>query len=159
MSAQPQADLRPSLRILPLHPDWLPQVLEIERRAYEFPWSENIFRDCIKAGYSAWVLSDARDAVNGYAFMSMAAGESHVLNLCVDDAYRQRGYGRLMLLHLMRIARAANMTIVLLEVRRSNKAALKLYESEGFQRLGLRKGYYPAKEGREDAFVLGYDIV
>ncbi|MDB5987289.1 MAG: rimI [Nevskia sp.] len=159
MSAQPETELRPSLRILPLHAELLPQVLEIERRAYEFPWSESIFRDCLKAGYSGWVLSDAQNAVNGYALMSMAVGEAHVLNLCVDSAHQQQGYGRLMLLHLLRIARAANMTIVLLEVRRSNKAALRLYESEGFSRLGLRKAYYPAAAGREDAFVLGYDIV
>ncbi len=160
MSAQPESAVAPGagLRILPMHAGLLPQVLEIELRAYAFPWTENIFRDCLKAGYSGWVLSDAQNHLRGYALMSMAVGEAHVLNLCVDPSYQQQGYGRLLLLHMMRIARAANLTIVLLEVRRSNKAALRLYESEGFKRIGLRKAYYPAADGREDAFVLGYDI-
>lgn len=136
----------------------LSQVLPIELRAYEFPWTEGIFRDCLKAGYSAWVLCDDFGAVCGYALMSMAVGEAHVLNLCIDPDCQNAGLGRRLLLHLIDIATAARNTILLLEVRRSNKAALHLYESAGFARLGVRKGYYPARDGREDALVLGYDI-
>ena len=142
-----------------MHVSLLPQVLEIERRAYPFPWSEGIFRDCLKAGYSGWVLTEEPGLAIGYALMSMAVDEAHVLNLCIDPAYQQQGLGRMLLEHMIRLARAANATIVLLEVRRSNKSAIHLYESQGFQRLGLRKGYYPAAEGREDALVLGFDIL
>ena len=142
-----------------MHVSLLPQVLDIERRAYPFPWSEGIFRDCLKAGYSGWVLTEEPGLVVGYALMSMAVDEAHVLNLCIDPDYQQQGLGRMLLDHMIRLARAANATIVLLEVRRSNKAAIHLYESHGFQRLGLRKGYYPAAAGREDALVLGYDIL
>jgi ribosomal-protein-alanine N-acetyltransferase len=60
--------------------------------------------------------------------------------------------------HLLTLALAANATIVLLEVRKSNKAAIALYEKYGFKRLGVRKGYYPAANGREDALVLAFDI-
>ena len=155
MSAQP----KPQRRVLPMHVSLLPQVLEIERRAYPFPWSEGIFRDCLKAGYSGWVLTEEPGLVIGYALMSMAVDEAHVLNLCIDPAYQQQGLGRMLLEHMIRIARAANATIVLLEVRKSNKSAIHLYETHGFQRLGLRKGYYPAAEGREDALVLGFDII
>ena len=137
----------------------LPKLMPIERSAYEFPWTEGIFRDCLKAGYSGWVLCNEAGVICGYALMSMAVDEAHVLNLCVDASCRGLGLGRLLLDHLVDLARAANATIVLLEVRKSNKAAIKLYESQGFQRLGLRKGYYPAREGREDALVLGFDIV
>jgi len=147
------------MQLLPMHSSHLLQVMEIEMRAYPFPWTEAIFRDCLKAAYSGWVLVDEFGIVRAYALMSMAVGEAHVLNLCVDPVHQREGLGRLLLEHLMRIARAAFMTIMLLEVRRSNKAAIGLYEGAGFQRLGLRKGYYPAVDGREDALLLGFDIV
>lgn len=155
MSAQP----KPGWQILPMHVSHLPRVLEIERRAYPFPWSEDIFRDCLKAGYSGWVLVDTDGVITGYALLSMAVDEAHVLNLCIDPSGQRQGLGRMLLLHVIELARAANATIVLLEVRKTNKAAQQLYESQGFQRLGLRKGYYPAHEGREDALVLGFDII
>lgn len=155
MSAQP----KPGRQILPMHVSHLSRVLEIERRAYPFPWSEGIFRDCLKAGYSGWILCDETGAIAGYALMSMAVDEAHVLNLCIDPDSQRQGLGRMLLEHLIMLAQAANATIVLLEVRKSNKAAIRLYESKGFQRLGLRKGYYPAQDGREDALVLGFDII
>lgn len=145
--------------ILPMQVSQLPQVLEIERRAYEFPWTETIFKDCLKAGYSAWVLAGDDDRLAGYALMSMAVDEAHVLNLCVDPFQQRRGFGLKLLKHLMKLARAAQASIVLLEVRKSNKAALKLYEGIGFARIGVRKAYYPAAGGREDALVLGFDIL
>jgi ribosomal-protein-alanine N-acetyltransferase len=155
MSAQP----KPSFRLLPMQPGHLAQVLPIERRAYQFPWSEGIFRDCLKAAYSGWVLLDEGGVLLGYALMSMAVDEAHVLNLCVDPERQREGFGSFLLAHLLKLARAANATIVLLEVRRSNKTAIRLYETTGFQRLGVRKGYYPAVGGREDALVFGLDLV
>ncbi len=153
------AQLKPGWAILPMQALHLPQVLEIERRAYPFPWSENIFKDCLKAGYSAWVFMAVDGTIGGYALMSMAVDEAHVLNLCVDPLHQRCGYGHKLLKHLMKLARAAQATIVLLEVRKSNRPAIKLYESMGFQRIGVRKAYYPAPDGREDALVLGYDIL
>jgi ribosomal-protein-alanine N-acetyltransferase len=153
------AQLRESWSIAPMSQASLAAVLEIERRAYPYPWTESIFRDCLRAGYSAWLLICSDGSLAGYALMSMAVGEAHVLNLCVDPGYQRRGLGLMMLHHLLGLARAANCTIVLLEVRKSNKAAQRLYESIGFQRLGVRKNYYPAQDCREDALVLGYDIV
>ena len=124
MSAQPQ----PGWRILPMHLSHLSQVLEIERRAYPFPWSEGIFRDCLKAGYSGWILANEHGVLGGYALMSMAVDEAHVLNLCIDLPAQRQGLGRMLLDHMIMLARAANATIVLLEVRKSNKAAIHLYE-------------------------------
>ena len=142
-----------------MHPAHLPQVLEIERKAYPFPWSEGIFKDCLKTGYSAWVVTNTLGEVLAYALMSMAVGEAHVLNLCVDPDGQRQGLGRHLLQHLITLARAAHCTQVLLEVRKSNKAAFKLYEASGFVRIGLRKGYYPAMSGREDAVVLSLELV
>ncbi|MGH8538948.1 MAG: ribosomal protein S18-alanine N-acetyltransferase [Stenotrophobium sp.] len=146
-------------RLSPMQASHLPQVLEIELRAYPFPWSEGIFKDCLRSGYSAWVVMGPAGELLAYTLMSMAAGEAHVLNLCVDPLAQRQGIGRFLLRHLMTLARAAYSTMLLLEVRRSNKAALRLYESAGFARVGLRKGYYPAADGREDAIVLCHDIV
>lgn len=156
MSAQPAY---PPTAFVPLDAARLPEILMIEKRAYPFPWTESIFRDCLKAGYSGWVLVDADGSALGYGMMSFAVDEAHVLNLCVDPLHQGQGHGRRLLDYLMRLARAANAVIVLLEVRRSNKAALRLYEGVGFQRIGVRKGYYPAVGGREDALVLGFDII
>jgi ribosomal-protein-alanine N-acetyltransferase len=138
--------------------DWLPQVVEIERRAYAFPWTEGIFRDCLNVGYSAWVVSSPGEEVLAYAVMSMAVGEAHVLNLCVEPAYHQQGLGRFLMTHLQAVARAAGMEIMLLEVRKSNAAALALYQGLGFHRLGVRKAYYPAHDGSEDALLLGHTL-
>ena len=154
MSAQPEQ----LWNLQPMQESWLPQVIDIERRAYAFPWTEGIFRDCLKVGYSAWLVTGPGDEVLAYAVMSMAVGEAHVLNLCVEPAYHQQGLGRFLLTHLQAIARAAGMDLMLLEVRKSNAAAIALYLGMGFHKLGVRKAYYPAHGGSEDALLLGHTL-
>jgi [ribosomal protein S18]-alanine N-acetyltransferase len=154
VSAQPE----PLWNLRPMHVDYLPQVIDIERRAYAFPWTEGIFRDCLNVGYSAWVVVSPADEVLAYAVMSMAVGEAHVLNLCVEPAYHQQGLGRFTMTHLQEIARGADMDLMLLEVRKSNAAAIALYQGMGFHKLGVRKAYYPAPDGSEDALLLGYNL-
>jgi [ribosomal protein S18]-alanine N-acetyltransferase len=158
VSAQLQ-DPREHWRLQLMTPQHLAQVMDIELRAYDFPWTEGIFRDCLKVGYSSWVVTNTLGEVLAYALMSMAVGEGHILNLCVDPALRRQGLARFLLDHLLELARTSHLTMVLLEVRRSNKVALALYRGYGFERVGVRKGYYPAQDGREDAFVLCLDIV
>ena len=155
MSAQPQE----LWQLAPMRRENLPAVLDVERRAYEFPWTEGIFIDCLKVHYSAWVVQSPAGDLLAYAVMSMAVGEAHVLNLCVAPEYQGQGLARYLLNHLLETAREKHMTQLLLEVRKSNKPALGLYESFGFEKLGMRKGYYPAHGGREDAWVLGLQIV
>lgn len=154
MSAQPEQ----LWNLRPMADADLAQVLEIERRAYAFPWTDGIFRDCLKVGYSAWLVVGPSDEVLAYSMMSMAVGEAHVLNLCVDPSYHQQGLGRFLLAHLQGVARAAGMELMLLEVRKSNSAAIGLYTGMGFHKLGVRKGYYPAEQGSEDALLLGYNL-
>lgn len=144
--------------LYPMSPGLLPQVMVIEREAYQFPWSEGNFRDCIASGYSAWVVESAFQEVMAYGVMTMGAGEAHILNLCVAVEYQGQGIGRFMLEHLVSVAQAADIEMLLLEVRVSNKAAQGLYLGRGFNRLGVRKGYYPAADGREDALVLGLNL-
>ena len=133
--------------------DDLPHVSDIERRSYDFPWSHGVFRDCLLAGYSCIVL-ERGDAVAGYGILSIAAGEAHVLNLCVDPDYRRMGFGDRLLDEMLQRARSAGVREVFLEVRPSNVNALSLYKKKGFRQIANRRAYYQARYGREDAAVL-----
>ena len=131
----------------------LPAVFGIERAAYEFPWSQRVFRDCLRAGYACRVAEEGR-RLRGYGIVSLAAGEAHLLNLCVDPGEQGRGWGGWLLRRLFGLARERNAERMFLEVRPSNRAAVRLYEAHGFVPAGTRHGYYPAAAGkREDARV------
>ena len=135
----------------------LVEVHALEIRAYEVPWTLGIFRDCLRADYPAWVLQvDGRLA--GYCLMSIAAGEAHVLNVCTAPELQGRGLGRQLVHALLRIARARRVDRVFLEVRPSNVAAIRLYDAEGFNEIGRRPRYYPARNGREDALVMALEL-
>ena len=135
----------------------LPEVLAIEQWVYEYPWSEGIFRDCLRAGQCCWTIREAGCLV-AYGVMSVAVGESHLLNLCVDPSYARRGYGRRLLEHLQGLALRHHATVMFLEVRPSNREAVALYRDNGFAEVGLRRGYYPAEKGREDALVMAREL-
>src|SRR5580692_5919601 len=129
------------------------EVIGIERASYQFPWTEGIFRDCLRVSYVCRVaVQDQR--IVGYAVMSMGAGEAHILNLCVRDEARRAGVGRALIRYLLEQAEHAEMVEAFLEVRPSNAIALILYQSLGFEQIGTRRGYYQAVGGREDAAVL-----
>lgn len=128
-------------------------VSDIERRSYDFPWSHGVFRDCLLAGYQCVVLE--RDGeVAGYAILSVAAGEAHILNICVDPSYRSMGYGERLLDEILFRARSTSVRQIFLEVRPSNENALALYKKKDFHKVALRPAYYQAHDGREDADVL-----
>ena len=141
------------VEIRPLHELDVPMVVAIERDAYQFPWGEGIFRDCLRVGYVCRVIGVGSDMA-GYGIMSVGAGEAHILNVCIRDEYRSRGLARRVLVHLLDQARAAGVHEAFLEVRPSNTAAARLYHSMGFEQVGMRRGYYQATVGREDAAVL-----
>ena len=141
------------LIIAPTRQPALDEVLEIERASYPYPWTRTIFMDCLHAGYSCWVCG-RRGLIEGYGVLSVAAGESHLLNICMRKESRGRGLGSKMLTHLTAIARRHNAEVIFLEVRVSNRLARKLYEFSGFNELGTRRDYYPTNGGREDALIL-----
>jgi ribosomal-protein-alanine N-acetyltransferase len=136
-----------------MQPADLEAVMSIEMYAYDFPWSRQIFSDCLMAGYPAVVLDGASGLI-GYAILSTAAAEAHILNLCIDPDYQRQGFGRLLLDYLLDCAIELEVERLFLEVRPSNVPAITLYEQADFTRLGTRKSYYRADEGREDALVL-----
>ena len=138
--------------------DDLAMVSDIERRSYEFPWSHGVFRDCLLACYKCIVLI-RNDELTGYGILSVAAGEAHILNLCVDPNYRSLGYGERILDDLLYRARSASVREIFLEVRPSNEAALGLYRKRGFYQVAARPAYYQANKGREDAAILSKKLV
>ncbi len=138
--------------------DDLEEVARIERSAYPFPWTFGIFRDCLAAGHDCWVLARGQ-AVLGYGVLSVAAGEAHLLNLCVAPAEQRRGHGRRILARMLDLARWHRAERVFLEVRPSNPTAITLYEEAGFNEIGRRPNYYPARNGREDAIVMAIELL
>ena len=135
----------------------VPAVVTIEAKAYEFPWSANIFSDCLRAGYTG-IVFERHGALFGYGMLSVAVGEAHLLNLCIDPEMQGKGYGQGMLDTLMRIAGEKGALQMYLEVRSSNYAAQHLYYRAGFNEVGLRKNYYRGKKGREDAVVFAKEL-
>lgn len=153
MSSVKQEALPAALEIRPMNDLDVPLVVAIERAGYQFPWSEGIFRDCLRVGYICRTI-DCGGIMAGYGIMSVGAGEAHILNVCIREEYRCRGHARKMMLYLLDRAREAGMYEAFLEVRPSNAIANRLYVSLGFEQVGVRRGYYQASAGREDACVL-----
>lgn len=150
MSAVLQLD---DIAVRPMHEDDIAAVLAVEDRSYDFPWSASIFADCLRVGYCCWVL-DTGDGLAGHGIMSVAVEEGHILNVCIAPEQRRRGYARALMEHLLDVATRHGARIAYLEVRPSNAGAIKLYADLGFRHVGTRRGYYPAHQGREDAYVL-----
>ena len=132
-------------------------IMNIETRAYGFPWTAGIFHDCMGAGYCCYVL-EKDDEIIAYAVMSVAAKEAHILNVCVNPDTRGAGYGYALMDKLIGLARQLQADMMFLEVRPSNKAACRLYDKLGFNEIGVRRNYYPAEQGREDALILAKQL-
>lgn len=131
-------------------------VVQSENLSLQNPWSKRIFSDCLRSGYECWVLA-SRDHILAHGVLSVGAGEAHVLTLCVHPDFRQQGYGRRMLRHLLDKAYKKGGNTAFLEVRPSNKTAVALYLATGFVQVGERRQYYPVNPGetqREDALIL-----
>lgn len=158
MSARPAEPAPVHARLRPMREDDLEAVLDIELRAYPFPWTRGIFQDCLRAGYPAWVLQ-ADAGIIGYGMLSLAADEAHVLNVCAAPEVQGLGHGRRLLRSLLEMARTRGAQRVFLEVRPSNVIAIGLYHAEGFNEIGRRRRYYPARKGREDAIVMAKELI
>jgi ribosomal-protein-alanine N-acetyltransferase len=137
----------------------LTAVQQIERQVYPFPWSNQIFIDCMESGKLLVVVECERRVV-GYAVQSTVAGESELLNIVIDPAAQGQGLGRTLLQWLIEQARQQHSEMLFLEVRLSNPVAQRLYESLGFNEIGLRRRYYRVPGGgREDALLYALQLL
>jgi ribosomal-protein-alanine N-acetyltransferase len=135
----------------------LDRVVENETRSYAFPWTRNVFCDCLSSQYECWVAE--RDGVIvGHGIMTVGANEAHLLNVCVRRDEQGQGIGRQITVQMIDRAQHRAANVVYLEVRPSNRIAAALYDSLGFREIGRRKDYYPAERGHEDARVLALTL-
>ena len=141
----------------PMTDERLEQVVAIERRAYDHPWTRGNFADSLRSGYHAQILG-AGDTVLGYFVAMQGVDEVHLLNITVEPTWQGQGWGRLMLDALALWSRAQGAQWLWLEVRTTNVRAQEVYQRYGFRRVGERKNYYPAHQGREDAIVMSLKL-
>ena len=149
-------DLTTIADLLPLRPMTLVDldtVMVIEERAYPFPWTRRNFQDCLKQGYLCQVY-EQDDKIMAYAVVMLVLDEMHLLNICIDPHEHGKRLGSRLLQTLEHKARGLQAETCFLEVRQSNFSAIRLYLNAGFNEVGIRKGYYPAALGREDAIVM-----
>ena len=151
------AVLMPQFELMPMHERDLDEVLAIEYRLCAFPWGRGNFADSMSSGYSCWVCRVAGELI-GYCVLMLAVDDAHLLNISVAEKWQGQGFGARLLRHVMKLGRELHASTLLLEVRPSNEKALALYRHFGFQQIGVRRGYYPATGGREDALVLTHAL-
>ncbi|MEN9502125.1 MAG: ribosomal protein S18-alanine N-acetyltransferase [Pseudomonadota bacterium] len=154
-------DLTTIADLLPLRPMTLVDldtVMVIEERAYPFPWTRRNFQDCLKQGYLCQVY-EQDDKIMAYAVVMLVLDEMHLLNICVDPSLQGQRFGSRLLRTMEHHAAVRQAQTCFLEVRQSNFAAIRLYLNAGFNEVGLRKAYYPAKLGREDAIVMAKTLL
>lgn len=149
----PLGTTKNSINISPMQAGDLEKVWEIEKSIYDFPWTLGHFKDVLQAGYDTGVLR-YENVIAGYIVSMGVVDEAHLLNISISNIYQRCGLGRFLLNHLMIMARKQNKRSLLLEVRPSNSIAFNFYQKTGFKKIGLRKNYYPAQHGREDAIVM-----
>lgn len=154
MSAQFETD-HPVIRRLGLSD--VDRLYAIDQEAYPFPWTRGIFVDCLRAGYACFGLQLARNLV-GYTIFTWAAGEAHLLNLCVHPDQQRQGLGGLLLDYTINYLARLETTAIFLEVRVSNQHAATLYKNMGFSVVGRRPAYYQAGDKREDAIVMRLEL-
>ena len=144
------------IRYEPLTEDYFGRIMLIEHEAYPEPWTVGMFRDEVRSDRSFFYVALLEDDLIGYAGFWQILDEAHITSVTVSKAYRGQGFGREQLNHLMAQGRAVGVSTYTLEVRESNIPALRLYESMGFQAVGVRKGYY--SKTQEDAVVMSLEV-
>jgi len=137
---------------------YLPDILHIEKLSFSIPWSEKSFKqEIFNPGSHPYVVmgesgkSKIRIAL-GYIILNTVLDEGYIVNLAVLPQMRHKGIGKSLVTYILEQAKKLNLSFVSLEVRTSNKPAINLYESLGFECLGTRKDYY--SNPKEDAVIM-----
>lgn len=147
-----------AVQLRALQADDLEAVLAIEVAAYSHPWTRGNFQDSLLAGHPTMALCNGDGELIGYSVAMPGVDELHLLNLTVARRCQRLGLGARLLAAVLDQARDAALRTVWLEVRASNFPALALYRRFGFAQVGLRRGYYPARHGREDAVLMSLPL-
>lgn len=147
---------QPTATIRPLTQTDIPGVVAIAKAASDYPWTETLFRSCLKANYRLWILQTEEPI--GFIVLLDEVNETQLLNIAVLPEYQRQGYGRYLLSHAIEYAKSQGFSRLMLEVRASNAAAISLYHALGFIDVGIRHRYYPKGHEREDALLMTLEI-
>lgn len=133
----------------------LDKIVLIEQSTSIFPWNRNIFNTCVSNTNNNCIILEnlVSNTIEGYSILLLLPEEAHLLKICINLKSQGLGLSKLMLNYIFNIIKIAKLEIILLEVRKSNQRAIKLYITSGFKKIGLRHDYYPAQFGREDAII------
>ena len=129
----------------------------IENEVHAYPWTQGNFLDSIKSNHKCLMMK-LNEEIIGYTVMMFVLDECHLLNISIKKSMQKKGYGSHLLKEVIRQANLAHAKTIYLEVRASNQTAIHLYDKHGFNEMSIRKDYYRAKEGREDAVLMGLVI-
>ena len=136
-------------------PKDIEEILLIENKTYEFPWTKGNFLDSFNENYVRLVLRNSESMIIGYFILMKILNEGHLLNLTIRLDMQGQGYGKFMLNEIFNLTKKMNLKSIFLEVRKSNKNALAIYKYLGFKKISIRKGYYPKNKNiREDAVIM-----
>lgn len=131
-------------------------VVELEQSLQSHPWKPSHFENCLAIGNLALVVEYEKKAV-AFAIVSIGGGEAELLNIGVAQDYQGQGLATSFLGEILTQLKDQAQA-VFLEVRESNHKAIALYEKLGFNQTGVRPNYYPAKQGREDAYIYALEL-
>ncbi|PWC12060.1 ribosomal-protein-alanine N-acetyltransferase [Brenneria roseae subsp. americana] len=140
-----------------LTPTDLAQAFLIEQASHAFPWTEKTFVSNQGDRYVNLKLSH-NGRMAAYAITQVVLDEATLFNIAVHPDYQRQGLGRELLEHVIQEMEKRDILTLWLEVRASNKRAIALYESLGFNEVSLRRDYYPTAAGREDAIIMALPL-
>jgi ribosomal-protein-alanine N-acetyltransferase len=146
-----------SIQFRPMTTADMDEIMAIERSAYRFPWSQRFFLQELQVPCARSILAEIDGCIAGYVLFWLLPGYIDIHNVAVHVNFRRRGIARLLLRQVLIQAKAQSVTRVTLEVRKSNLAAKKLYESIGFLMTGIRQGYY--SDNGEDALTMSLELL
>ena len=144
--------MKENVLIRPMQITDVPCVSQLESALFSYPWGQAAFYDCLSSPFYAWVMT-SDDLILGYAIVMLAADESQLLSIGIAESLQGQGWGHYLLKAIVALVQAKGIEKMFLEVRVSNISAIRLYERFGFEYVGIRRAYYPAEQGREDARV------
>jgi ribosomal-protein-alanine N-acetyltransferase len=131
-------------------------VLEVEKRSFTIPWSEEMFRIELQNPNCLYFVAEISNVIVGYVGLWIIVDEGHISSIAVDPSYRRLKIGRALMQNIFDIAQKKQLKGLTLEVRASNIGAIELYKSFGFKTEGRRKAYY--SDNQEDALIMWHHL-
>jgi len=145
-----------SLRYRPLEPADIDRILELEKLIFDDPWPRSMFEDCLELPESTVIVALQRSRIVGYAAVELGSDYGHLTNIAVHPDYRRKSVAQRLMNRIFQFVRSGNREVLVLEVRPSSKAALKLYERWGFREMYRKPNYY--RRPVEEAIVMAANL-